>query len=121
MSAIELFPCTSWCTEDDHHIGYPLRADQSCWGPQLKTVFSLDEHAPAVGATEISTDATGITIFAHQGWHQLPTVKLNVFWESPREHDKRPGIDHDFLLTPAEAIHLATNLITAVETIGGAK
>lgn len=118
MTAAEQFPCTPWCTEDDHHFGYAFRSDQSCWGPQLKTIFSLDEYAPAVGVVDIPSDAAGMTVYAYQGWYQLPKVKVNVFWEANSEDDKRDAIDHDFQLTPAEAIELANSLIAAVETIG---
>lgn len=120
VTAAQMFPCTPWCTEDDNHFGYALRGDQSCWGPKNKTVFSLDDYAPALGA-EIPCDATGMTVYAYQGWYQLPKVRVNVFWEPNERVDKRHGIDHDFLLTPAEAIELANHLISAVETIGGAK
>ncbi|MDZ7884749.1 MAG: hypothetical protein U5N53_18510 [Mycobacterium sp.] len=112
----EQFPCTSWCTENGRHFGYVFRGDQSCWGPQRKVVFSLDDYAPAVGITEIPCEAAGITVYPYQGWYQLAKVKLNVFWE-PGSGDAREGIDHDFLMTPSEAIEMATNLIRAVETI----
>jgi hypothetical protein len=114
MTAAGDFQCTPWCTDDDRHVRYHLRADQSCWGPIHKTVFGLDPHAPALPMTEISCDTAGISVYAYQAYYELPKVKLNVYAEDGKSDD-------DFLLTPGEAVELAGHLITVVETIVGAK
>lgn len=104
--------CAPWCTEDDGHARYPLRADQSCWGPAHKVVFSLADHAP--GSTiPVPDDATGMTVYAYRGYYELPKVKLNVC--------ETDGVDLDFLLTPQEAIELASHLIGAANLIAGAR
>ncbi|WP_372586605.1 DUF6907 domain-containing protein [Mycobacteroides abscessus] len=102
--------CAPWCTEDDGHARYPLRADQSCWGPPHRVVFSLADHAPG-GTVPVPDDATGMTVYAYRGYYELPKVKLNV-----RETD---GVDLDFLLTPQEAIELASHLIGVANLIAG--
>ncbi|SIA43256.1 Uncharacterised protein [Mycobacteroides abscessus subsp. abscessus] len=104
--------CASWCTEDDGHASYPLREDQSCWGPGHRVVFSLADHAP--GSTiPVPDDATGMTVYAYRGYYELPKVKLNVC-----ETDE---IDRDYLLTPQEAIELASHLIGVANLIAGAR
>ncbi|WP_096499423.1 hypothetical protein [Mycobacteroides stephanolepidis] len=107
-----------WCTDGDGHPHYLLRGDQSCWGPAHKVVFSLDDHAPASSVVPVPSDATGITVYAYRGYYELPKVKLNVFHDPG---DDPCGIDHDFLLTPQEAVDLAFHLIGAAELIGGFK
>ncbi|SKH28960.1 Uncharacterised protein [Mycobacteroides abscessus subsp. massiliense] len=102
--------CAPWCTEDDGHASYPLRADQSCWGPPHRVVFSLDDHAP--GSTiPVPDDATGMTVYAYRGYYELPKVKLNVC--------ESQGIDRDYLLTPQEAIELASHLIGVAHLVVG--
>lgn len=111
------FHCAPWCTalgtEDEGHSRYNLRGDQSCWGPERKTVFGLESDAPGLGITPIPHEAPGITVYAYLGWYELPKVRLNVFSDAG-------DIDHDFLLTPFEAIELANHLISVVETIAAA-
>ena len=117
----ETFHCTPWCadrgTDREGHHGYALGGDQSCWGPQGKTVFGLEEGAPALGVGT-TVDSPGISVYAYQGWYELPKVKINVFRESSCDH---LAVDADFMLTPAEAVELAAHLISAVETIAGTR
>lgn len=116
------FQCAPWCanrgTDDEGHRGYILRGDQSCWGPQGKTVFGLEEGTPALGVHPAPCDSPGIAVYAYQGWYELPKVKLNVFRDSRNEH---LAVDADFYLTPSEAVELAGHLIAVVETIAGVK
>ncbi len=113
------FECTPWCVDGDGHPDYIYRSDQSCWGPYRKTVFGLDEHAPKLPMVQPPSDATGIAVYAYQGWYQLPTVKLNVYHDPGGGDVTGRRIDHDFLLTPAEAVELAAHLVAAVEEIDG--
>lgn len=117
MTTVEQIQCAPWCTEGDRHLAPGFRADQSCWGEMRKTIFGLDPHAPTlpVQAEEIP-NAPGIAVYAYQGFYQLPTLKLHVFRDDDNEHI---AVDADFLMTPAEAIELALNLIATVEDIAG--
>ncbi|MDP7731500.1 hypothetical protein [Mycobacterium sp. TY813] len=113
MSTLDQITCAPWCIDGDGHPGHHARSDQSCWGPSHKTVFGLEDDAPGL-PLETDCGAPGISVHAYQGWYQLPTVRLNVY-------SAQGKIDRDFLLTPFEAVELAEHLITAVETIGGAR
>ena len=110
MTAAERFQCAPWCTEGDGHPDYFLRADQSCWGAELKTVLSLENDAPALPLERVPSDAPAIAVYPYRGWYQLPKIKLHIYAE---RHDT----DIDFLLTPSEAVELAEHLITTVQTI----
>ncbi|RUP35015.1 MAG: hypothetical protein EKK51_00205 [Mycolicibacterium sp.] len=110
MTTAGRYQCAPWCTEGNGHPDYFLRADQSCWGPERKTVLSLENDAPALPMERVPCDAPAIAVYPYQGWYQLPKIKLHIYAE-------RQDLDVDFLLTPAEAIELAEHLITTVETI----
>lgn len=54
-----------------------------------------------------------MTVYAYRGYYELPKVSLNV--------SETSGIDREFLLTPQEAIELASHLIGVANLIVGGR
>src|SRR3981081_3541677 len=100
--------CAPWCVDGDGHPDDICRADQNCWGVQHKVVLGLEDGAPALPMTSVSSDAPGLTVYAYKQWHGLPHLRLNVF----REHDNpHLSVDHDLDVTASEARQLAVYLL----------
>lgn len=109
--------CTSWCIEGDGHPEENFRADQWCQGEARMTILGLESLGPALPVSKIIIgEAPAITVYARQGWYQLPIVRMNVNRYHANDH---MAIDADLSLTPAEAIQLAKQLIETVAEIGG--
>lgn len=50
--------CASWCIQGDGHPGEPFVEDQTCFGPEVRTITAKGEisaglHRPVGGATEM--------------------------------------------------------------------